>query len=311
MINRQRLAMWIIVAALSLPAYADRASDAYNHGVRAERQQNYDGAYEYYKQAHTIAPNDGKYLAAYTRMRFNAAMQHVRTARTCAAQAPLPQAMAEFRHAVEIDSSSFLAQDELRHTADMIQRQEQQRSAPKVEPPVPKLADEDGKTVELQPLSNAPITLHMTVNADAAYKTICKTGGTQCNHRSGLQAAEDFGRSRGCDHPRSVGHGSPPVENFWLPVLANTIFVAADSAAKRKDLEQNVMRTFYLQNISTAAELTEAANLLRQILEITHVQLLAGQGALVLRGTPDQMVLAEKLLTDIDKPNPRWLSTSP
>ena len=75
MINRQRLAMWIVVVALSLPAYADRASDAYNHGVRAERQQNYDGAYEYYKQAHTAAPNDGKYLAAYMRTRFNAAMR--------------------------------------------------------------------------------------------------------------------------------------------------------------------------------------------------------------------------------------------
>src|ERR1035441_2796150 len=177
MINRQRLAMWIIVAALSLPAYADRASDAYNHGVRAERQQNYDGAYEYNKQAHTIAPNDGKYLADYTRMRFNAAMQHVRTGQNLRSTGALPQAMAEFRHAVEIDSSSFLAQDELRHTADMIQRQEQQRAAPKVEPAVPKWADEDGKTVELQPLSNAPITLHMTVNADAAYKTICKLAG--------------------------------------------------------------------------------------------------------------------------------------
>jgi len=46
MINRQRLAMWIIVAALSLPAYRI-VRRRVNHGVRAERQQNYDGAYEY------------------------------------------------------------------------------------------------------------------------------------------------------------------------------------------------------------------------------------------------------------------------
>ena len=302
MINRQRLAMWIVVAALSLPAYADRASDAYNHGVRAERQQNYDGAYEYYKQAHTAAPNDGKYLAAYMRTRFNAAMQHVRTGQNLRNTGSLPQAMAEFQHAVEIDSSSFLAGEELQRTADLIQRRERQRSAPKVEPAVPKLADEDGKTVELQPLSNAPITLHLTVNADAAYKTICKLAGLNViidpDYRPQKITIDlaDVTIREALDMVRLQS------KTFWRPVLPNTIFVAADSAGKRKELEQNVMRTFYLQNISTAAELTEAANLLRQILEITHVQLLSGQGALVLRATPDQMVLAEKLLTDIDKP---------
>jgi general secretion pathway protein D len=142
----------------------------------------------------------------------------------------------------------------------------------------------------------------MTVNADAAYKTICKLAGLNViidpDYRPQKISVDlaDVTIREALDMVRLQS------KTFWRPVLPNTIFVAADSAGKRKELEQNVMRTFYLQNISTAAELTEAANLLRQILEITHVQLLSGQGALVLRATPDQMVLAEKLLTDIDKP---------
>jgi general secretion pathway protein D len=48
--------------------------------------------------------------------------------------------------------------------------------------------------------------------------------------------------------------------------------------------------------------LQEAANVLRQILDVSRVQLLQAQGALILRGTPDQMILAEKLLAGIDKP---------
>jgi len=50
--------------------------------------------------------------------------------------------------------------------------------------------------------------------------------------------------------------------------------------------------------------LQEAANLVRQILDVSRVTLLQAQDALILRGTPDQMVLAEKLLADIDKPKP-------
>jgi general secretion pathway protein D len=75
-----------------------------------------------------------------------------------------------------------------------------------------------------------------------------------------------------------------------------------DSPAKRKELEQNVMKTFYLKNVATPADLQEAANVVRQILDVSRVQLLQGQDAMILRGTMDQMVLAEKLLADIDKP---------
>jgi general secretion pathway protein D len=85
-------------------------------------------------------------------------------------------------------------------------------------------------------------------------------------------------------------------------VSANTIFVAADSAGKRKELEQNVMRTFYLRNLSTPAELTEAANVLRQMLDVSRVQLIQEQDALIVRATPDQMVLAERLLAQVDQP---------
>jgi general secretion pathway protein D len=43
---------------------------------------------------------------------------------------------------------------------------------------------------------------------------------------------------------------------------------------------------------------------LRQILEISRIQPLPSQGALVVRGTPDQIALAEKLVGDLDKARP-------
>jgi general secretion pathway protein D len=301
MVNRKRLAILILVAAFCLPAYADRASDAYKQGVNAERKVNYDSAYAFYKQAHTLAPNDAKYFTAFTRMRFNAASQHIRTGQNLLSTGSLTEAVAEFQHAVEIDSSSFLAQQELRRAADLIRRQERLRAAPKAEPPAKPAAD-SAESVELLPLSNAPITLHLTVNSDTAYKTICKLAGLNViidpDYRPQKITLDltDVTLREALD---MVGLES---KTFWRPVLRNTILVAAESAAKRKEVETNVMRTFYLQNISTPAELQEAANVVRQMLDVTRVQLLAAQDALIVRGTPDQMVLAERLLSAIDKP---------
>ena len=90
-------------------------------------------------------------------------------------------------------------------------------------------------------------------------------------------------------------------KTFWRPVTPNTIFAAADNPAKRKDLEQSVIKTFYLANLSQPTELQDVVNAMRQILEISRIQPLPSQGAIVVRGTPDQIALAQKLVGDLDK----------
>ena len=93
-------------------------------------------------------------------------------------------------------------------------------------------------------------------------------------------------------------------KTFWRPVTPNTIFVAADNPAKRKELEQSVIKTFYLANLSQPTEIQEVVNTLRSILEIQKVQPLPSQGAIVVRGTPDQIAWREKLIDDLDKSKP-------
>ena len=93
-------------------------------------------------------------------------------------------------------------------------------------------------------------------------------------------------------------------KTFWRPVTCNTIFVAQDNPAKRKELEQSVLKTFYLSNLSQPTELQDVVNAIRAVLDVQSVQQLLSQNALVVRGTPDQIALAEKLVDDLDKARP-------
>ena len=306
MINRQVVALGLLLLACMLPVYADRAGDAFKHGVQAERRGDFDGAYSYYRQAYTAAPNQPKYFEAFTRMRFNAASQHVRAGQLLRNTGSMPEALKEFQKAVEIDATNFIASQEIRRTTDMLRRQEKRKSEPDpgIKSPGDALADAPPQGIELKPLSTAPITLHMTVNADLAYKTICKLAGINVaidpDYRPQKVNVDltDVTLREALDTLRLLS------KSYWRPIMPNTIFVTMDSPAKRKDLEQNVMRTFYLQNVTTPNDLTEAANLLKQMIDVQRIQLLQGQDALIVRGTPDQMILAEKLLADIDKPKP-------
>ena len=81
----------------------------------------------------------------------------------------------------------------------------------------------------------------------------------------------------------------------------NTIYIAQDTQQKRTEVEQQVLRTFYLNNFSTVSELQDVANLIRTILRVERVQQFPAQNVIVMRGTPDQVALAELLINDLDK----------
>src|ERR1700674_1689512 len=113
-------AMVLLVLAVTLAIAADKAKSLYNKGKDAEARQNYEQAYDYYKQAYELKPKDIGYRASYERTRFLAGASHVHRGQLLRDAGKLDEAIAEFRKAAEIDSASFIAQQELRRTQKMI-----------------------------------------------------------------------------------------------------------------------------------------------------------------------------------------------
>ena len=294
----------VAVLALCLPGYADSASAAFKRGVKAEAQNNYDAAYEAYKQAAQLKAKDPKYQAAYTRVRFYAAQQHVQAGQLLRDAAKYAEALVEFQRAAEIDHTSFIALQEVRRTTDMLRKQAQRAEPAPAKPqsPLMKMAEEAEGPVELKALSTTPINLRMSETSDKIYKVLGKLAGINVLFDSDYKPPKVSIELNDVTPREALDMLALQSRTFWQPVSANTIFVAADN--KRKELQGNVMKTFYLKNVSSPAELQEAANTVKGILDITRMQLVPNQSAVILRGTSAQMVLAEKLFTDIDKAKP-------
>jgi general secretion pathway protein D len=94
---------------------------------------------------------------------------------------------------------------------------------------------------------------------------------------------------------------------FWKPLTSNVIFVAPDNPQKRRDVEDEVVRTFYLANSLTPQDLTEIVTGLRQLLDLRRISQSNSQNAIVIRDTPDKLVLASKIIRDLDKAKPEVL----
>src|SRR5579864_1173101 len=104
----------LLVLSVSLPVCADQASSAYKQGLKAESENKYDEAFQAYSQAHALKPRDAKYFTAYTRVRFYAAMEHIKNAQALRGSGKLPEAAVEFQKAADIDHTNFVAKEEAR-----------------------------------------------------------------------------------------------------------------------------------------------------------------------------------------------------
>jgi general secretion pathway protein D len=295
----------LLVAIVTLPAIADKAKDLYSKGQDAEARQNYEAAYDFFKQAHDLKPKDLRYRAAFDRTRFEAAASIVHRGQQLREDGKLDEAVAEFQKALAIDPSLFVAKQELNRTLKMIN--DQKNPPPQaVGPPasLERKVQEAAGPVELAPISNVPITVKLTDKSDTVYRTIGQLAGINVLLDPDYTPRPIKVELNGVTLEEALEITALESKTFWRPVTSNTIFVAQDTPAKRKELEQSVLKTFYLSNLSQPTELQDVVNAIRAVLDVQRVQQLLSQNALVVRGTPDQIALAEKLVEDLDKARP-------
>ena len=296
----------LLVAVVTLPAIADKAKDLFAKGQDAEARQQYETAYGFFKQAYDLKPKDLRYRAAFERIRFEAAASIVHNGQKLREDGKLDDAVAEFQKALAIDPSLFIAKQELNRTLKMIN--DQRNPPPQAAgPPVGlerKVHDAAGP-VELAPISNIPITVKMlATKSDVVYRTVGQLAGVNVLFDPDYTARVINVDLNGVTLEEALEITALESKTFWRPVTQNTIFVAQDNPAKRKELEQSVLKTFYLSNLSQPTELQDVVNAIRAVLDVQRVQQLLSQNALVVRGTPDQIALAEKLVEDLDKARP-------
>src|ERR1700739_4309978 len=128
--------LFLVVLEITLPAAADKAHSLWNKGHDAEQRQDYEKAFEYYQEAYSLRPKDLRYRTAYEHVKFLASASHVHRGQLLRDSGKLDEAVIEFQKAATIDPSSFIAQQELKKTQEMVN---QAQNPPQAMAPTPNL----------------------------------------------------------------------------------------------------------------------------------------------------------------------------
>ncbi len=288
---------------------AESPKSLFKKGQKAEARGDYEGAYDFYRQAYDQKPQELKYRVPYERLRFLAAASKVHRGQKLRDQGKLQDALTVFEQAAAIDPSNDLAAQEVRRTQQMIQKQSQPATKPTAkneeEDPLRQRLEDATPPVMLAPLGSGNINaLELTEDSKVAYETIGKLANINVLFDPDYTSRRLTLRLRNVSIQDALDIVALESRTFWRPVTANTIFVAQDTQAKRRELEQNVVKTFYLGNVSGPTDLQDIVNAIRTVLEVQRIQQIPSQSAIVIKGTPDQLALAEKMINDIDKAKP-------
>jgi general secretion pathway protein D len=297
----------LLMVAVSALASTDKAAKAlYEKGKAAEIRQDYIAAYNFYHQAYELKPSDLTYRSSFEYVRFLAAAAYVHQGEILMNAGKLQEALTDFEQAIAIDPSSFIAQQQANKVRQLIQKSLNPNAAPvpSTESGLNKRMEEATGPVDLAPISQTPITLKLTEDAKTVYETIGRLAGINVLFDPDYTSRRVRVDLNGVTLQEALEITALESKTFWRPVTPNTIFVATDSPAKRKELEQSVIRTFYLTNLSQPNELQDLVNILRTLLDTQRLQQFPSQQAIVVRGTPDQIAMAGKLIEDLDKSKP-------
>jgi general secretion pathway protein D len=309
---QRRTLQWTlpILLLLTMPALAPvvhakdkSAKTLYKEGLAAEAKDDYLAAYAAYAAAYQKDPKNLYYKTSYERLKFTAASVHTHQGEKLRDQGDMSGAMTEFMRALEVDPANELAQQDIRQIKQKIATTPtgEQPETPQNETP---LGDVAGPA-ELKPTSNEPITIHVpSEDSKVVYQTIGKIAGINVlfdPDYTGKRVQVDLQNVSLLDALHILGVLS---NTFWRPVTSNTIFVAQNTRAKRTELDAQAVQTFYLSNTSQTNDLNDIQTALRNVLTNAKLYAVPSQNAIVMRATPDELLLARKLVDDLDKARP-------
>jgi len=316
----------LALASRPLPAKKPPSPDKdLSLAIDAEHAGDFETALERITAALTKKPSDLAYRIASYRIHFECGAMLVHRAIKIRNTGNLKEALATLEKAYTIDPSSDQARNEINRTRKMIERAEKgetdsatpasdhdedTKSLTPAELERKRQADKVATILDvpvLKALNPEPINLKMTKQTPKIlFDTVGKLAGVNVIFDPDYETTNPIKQSSielaNASLTEAFDDMAVVTKSYWKALTPNTIFVTLESRQKRQEFEEQVVKVFYLQNMTLQAELNEAVTVLRTVADIQKVFTSTPMSAIIIRASADKIPLAEKLIAAIDKP---------
>jgi len=273
------------------------AQKAFHTAEAESRRENWDQAVLQYSKATALDPGNSRYDIALTRAKLKASAQHFEKAKRYAKSAQWDLAAAEYQQTLLLYPGNQHAADELDKALMMIRRRDEQPS--EIERMKAKAQKEALAPPKLSAKSNIPIQVQFR---DRPVGQIFDVIGKASQINFIYDEKTDLNK------PMTIEIGSVTLEraldvlmlqtkNFYKIIDEHTLLIAPDNRQKRQELEDQVIRTFYL----SSADTKQVVSVIRTLLNSRQVAENDPLNSVSIKDTPDKVAIAAKLIESNDK----------
>ncbi|HEX4823132.1 MAG TPA: cohesin domain-containing protein [Candidatus Polarisedimenticolaceae bacterium] len=285
------------LALLILAGSGCAAQKAYHTAEQAARRENWDQAVLAFSKASALDPGNSRYDIALSRAKLKASAEHFDKAKRYAKSQQWDLAVAEYQQTLLLNPGNQHAADEMDKALTMIRRRDEQPSE------IERLKEQAKKDAlappKLSAKSNIPIQVQFR---DKPIGQIFDVIGKASQINFIYDEKTDLNK------PMTIEIGSVTLEkaldilmlqtkNFYKVIDEHTLLIAPDSRQKRTELEDQVIRTFYL----SSAETKQVVSVVRTLLNSRQVAENDALNSVSIKDTPDKVAIAEKLIDSNDK----------
>jgi general secretion pathway protein D len=279
------------------------SSGAMHRGVAAEGRQDYDLAVVEYTKAVRMKPDDVTARHSLDRAKLRASQDHFTKARRLAATGKLDLALAEFELASELNPTSGDIDDELRATRNKLRAKVAVAREGKTE-----LQTLIERTRDLPPPGlDLPAGVKMPASltfrdapARDVFTTIARFANISLIFDTAYRDAPVSVDLRNSTLDDALNTVTASTRTFYRVTAPKTVIVVPDTPAKRREYEEEIVKTFYLSN----ADLKETMDTLRLVLDARRISPTTANNALTIKDTPERIAAAGRMLNAIDKAKP-------
>ena len=291
------------VLTLSLAVASCATSSAMRAGQTASQLQDYDRAIVEYSKVLREDPGNKEARQGLEIAKVRSSQEHFSRGRRFEAAGRLDEALVELQLAAELNPGNGDVDELLRSVRTQLRAKVATSREGKTE-----LESLLERSRELAPLGqDLPSDIRMPDTLtfrDASSRDVFTALGKLANLNivfdPQFRAQPVSIDLRNTSLPDALQAISTASRSFYRVTAQRTVTVIPDTAAKRQEYEDEVVRTFFLSN----ADLKETIDMLRIVIDARRLAPVTATNAIMIKDTPERVAAAGRMITAIDKARP-------
>ena len=298
--SRSRL-LPVLLVALATGACASSA--AMRRGAAAEQRQDYDVAVAEYTNLLRTKPNDATLRLSLERAKLRASGDHFQSGRRLAATGKLDQALVEYELALELNPTDGDIESALKDVRTQLRTKVAiaREGKTELQTLVERARDTPPAGMDLPANVKMPASLvFRDAGSRDVYLAIARFANLSISFDPTFRDAPVTVDLRNSTLDGAMRTVSDATQTFYRVNGPRSVLIIPDTPAKRREFEEEVVRTFYLSN----ADLKETMDLLRMVLDARRISPVTATNAVTVKDTPERIAAAARVISAIDKARP-------